>query len=115
MSAYNDAISAYAHAKSMADANKAAKSSSSYTTSSAASVYSDTSSYYPVKDNNMKNSYGCTPKSSKSSSLKNWTKNLVSDLGKSPTHRYDAAHSSSMHSTNAVGAPYWDNTRHTKM
>lgn len=110
MSAYNDAVSAYAHAKSMASANKAAKSnSSSYTTSSsAASIYSDTSSYFPVKDN--------TPKSSsKSSSLKNWTKNLVSDLGKSPTHRYDAAHASSTHSTNAVGAPYWDNNRHTKM
>lgn len=114
MSAYNDAVSAYAHAKSMASANKAAKSnSSSYTTSSsAASIYSDTSSYFPVKDNK-----DYTPKSSssKSSSLKNWTKNLVLDLGKSPTRRYDAAHASSTHSTNAVGAPYWDNNRHTKM
>lgn len=109
MSAYNDAVSAYAQAKAMSAANKTSKPSYTMPASSSASVYSDTSSYFPVKDNKMTADYSSTPKS-KSKSLKNWTKNLVSDLGKPPTHRYDAAHA-----TNAVGAPYWDNNRPTKI
>ncbi|ERS95999.1 hypothetical protein HMPREF1624_07534 [Sporothrix schenckii ATCC 58251] len=104
MSAYSDSVHAYAHAKATMAANKAANSSS-YTTakpsastaSSAASVYSDTSSYYPVKDD-----YAAAPQS-KSSSLKTWTKNLVSDIGKSPQ------------STKAAGAPYSVDNRPTKM
>ncbi|CAK7211946.1 hypothetical protein SBRCBS47491_001296 [Sporothrix bragantina] len=82
MSAYSDSVAAYAYAKATMKANKASSASYYTTSSSADSVYSDTSSYYPVKDSNMAYS---TPKASKSSSLKNWTKSLVSDLGKSPT------------------------------
>ncbi|CAK7214270.1 hypothetical protein SCUCBS95973_002082 [Sporothrix curviconia] len=90
MSAYSDSVAAYAYAKATIKANKAPSPSSHYTTSSSAdSVYSDSSSYYPVKDSNMASS---SPKTAKSSSLKGWAKDLVSDLGKSPTARYDAAH-----------------------
>ncbi|CAK7198586.1 hypothetical protein SEUCBS139899_001249 [Sporothrix eucalyptigena] len=92
MSAYNDSVAIYAHAKATMKANKASSHSSSHHSSSLASsadsMYSDSSSYFPVKDNATYKA----PKTSKSSSLKNWTKTLVSDLGKSPTHRYDAAH-----------------------
>ncbi|CAK7270119.1 hypothetical protein SEPCBS57363_003942 [Sporothrix epigloea] len=72
------------------------------TSSSAESVYSETSSYYPVKDN-------ASPNSSKSSSLKSWTKDLISDLGKSPTHRHDA-----VHGTDTKQTGFWHNP-HTKI
>ena len=79
MSAYSDSVAARAYAKATMEANKASSSSSSTMplTSSADSIYSDTSTCYPAKDNE-------TDKPQKSSSLKNWTKNLISDLGKSP-------------------------------
>ncbi|CAK7270239.1 hypothetical protein SEPCBS119000_003986 [Sporothrix epigloea] len=72
------------------------------TLSSANSVYSETSSYYPVKDH-------ASPKPSKSSSLKSWTKGLVSDLGKPPTHQHDAVHGAD---TKQPG--FWNNP-HTKI
>ncbi|CAK7243150.1 MAG: hypothetical protein STHCBS139747_004661 [Sporothrix thermara] len=69
MSAYSDSVAARAYAKATMEANKASSSSSS--------TMPDTSTCYPAKDNE-------TDKPQKSSSLKNWTKNLISDLGKSP-------------------------------
>lgn len=125
MSAYNDSILAYAHAKTVSSkAAAAAAAASKANASSGASVYSDTSSYYPVKDTYMTSSDLKEPKSKtkspKTKALKNWTKQLVSDIGKPPTNRYDAMVAESYQSapsatgpanyeTNAVGAPYWDN------
>ena len=57
--------------------------------------------------------------SSMTKAIKSWTKELVSDIGKPPTHRHDVAQaassSSSSNSTNALGAPYWADNRPGKM
>ena len=97
MSAHNSSGSDFINGKTQSPTHHQTVSSS------ADSVYSETSSYYPVKDN-------ASPKPSKSSSLKSWTKDLISDLGKSPTHRHDAVHGTDT----TKQTSFWHNP-HTKI
>lgn len=109
MSASNHNIAAATQAEATMVANKAASSASAYPASSADSVYSDSS--FPVKDSDACQAAARSSKS-KASGLKNWAKGIVSDLGKPPTYKYDAAHGndSKLDSTSA-----WADNRPTKI
>ncbi|EPE08893.1 hypothetical protein F503_04480 [Ophiostoma piceae UAMH 11346] len=119
MSSYTDSIQAYAHGKSRKTSGGATSSPAAASTSASASAPSYASSVYS-EASYYKDTSPAAPKQSSpmTKAIKSWTKELVSDIGKSPTHRYDAAHaasSSSANSTNALGAPYWADNRPGKM